>query len=65
LEYELGFKWTGCCNHLQLGLGYYTAFWFNTIATSEYVEAVQNANFNRVSQTIAFTGLSSHLEYRF
>jgi hypothetical protein len=65
LEYELGFKWTGCCNHLQLGLGYYTAFWFNTIATSEYVEAVQNANFNRVSQTIAFTGLVSHAEYRF
>jgi hypothetical protein len=65
LEYELGLSWQGCCGRLRLSAGYYTAFWFNAITTPEYVQAVQNANFVNLGDTIAFDGLTTRVEYRF
>ena len=65
LEYELGIDWTNCCGNLRLGAGYYTAFWFNTVATPKYIQAVQANSFTNVSETITFTGLVAHAEYRF
>jgi len=65
LDYEVGVKWTSCNGHWAAGTGYYTAFWFNTVATQDFVKALQNSDFNHVDRTIAFTGFTSHIEYRF
>ncbi len=65
LEYEVGLDWTSCNGCWRLGAGYYTAFWFNTVATPKYIQAVQANSFTNVSETITFTGLVAHVEYRF
>jgi hypothetical protein len=65
LEYELGVSWTSRRGHLRFSTGYYTAFWFNAITTPQYVQAVQNADFVDLGDTISFTGLVSRCEYRF
>ena len=62
LDYEVGIKWTSCNGHWVAGTGYYTAFWFNTVATQDFVKALQNSDFNHVDRTIAFTGV--HEPYR-
>jgi hypothetical protein len=65
LEYEVGVNWTSPGGHWRSSIGYYTAFWFNTIATPEYVQAVQNADFVDLGETIAFDGLVTRLEFRY
>jgi len=65
LEYEVGLSWTSCGGRLHVTSGYYTAFWFNTVTTSQYIQAVQTANFVDLGQTIAFDGFVTRLEYRF
>lgn len=65
LEYEVGLAWTSCNGRWRINSGYYTAFWFNAITTPEYIQAVQNSDFAHMGQSIAFTGLTSRIEYRF
>jgi Legionella pneumophila major outer membrane protein precursor len=65
LEYELGISWTSARGHWRLSTGYYTAFWFNAITTPQYVQAVQNANFVNLGDTISFDGVVSRCEFRF
>jgi hypothetical protein len=64
LEYEVGLSWTSRRGHWRASAGYYTAFWFNTITTGQFVQAVQNADFVDVGETIAFNGLVTRLEFR-
>lgn len=65
LEYEVGLNWTSRRGHWRVSAGYYTAFWFNTITTQQFVQAVQNADFVDVGETVAFNGLVTRLEFRF
>jgi hypothetical protein len=65
LEYELGGQWTSYDGCWRISLGYYNSFWFNTIETGPFVQAVQNSSFTRLGQGISFAGLTSRLEYRF
>ncbi len=65
VEYEVGVNWTSRNNHWRIATGYYTAFWFNTVSTPQYIQAVQTANFVNLGQTIAFDGLVTRLEFRF
>lgn len=65
LDYEAGVQWVNCSGCCRLAAGYTTSFWFNAIDTAEWIQAVQNQNFTRVGQTIAFTGLAAHAEVRF
>jgi len=65
LEYELGVNFTSRNGHWRWSGGYYTAFWFNAIATPQYVQAVQQADFVDLGETIAFDGLVTRLEFRF
>jgi hypothetical protein len=65
LDYEVGLRWTSCNGHWQVGTGYYTAFWFNTVTTGNFVRAVQFNDFTNVDKTIAFTGLTTRVEFRF
>lgn len=65
LDYEVGLRWTSCNGHWQVGSGYYTAFWFNTVTTGDFVRAVQSNDFTHVDKTIAFTGFTTRVEFRF
>jgi hypothetical protein len=65
LEYEVGINWTNYNGCWRASFGYYNAFWFNTIATPEYVQAVQNADFVDLGETLAFDGLVTRLEFRY
>jgi hypothetical protein len=65
LEYEVGVSWTSPGGHWRATAGYYTAFWFNTITTGQYIQAVQNADFVDVGETIAFNGFVTRAEFRF
>ncbi len=65
LDYEIGVNWTSRNGHWRFSSGYYTAFWFNIISTPQYVQAVQNANFVDLGETVAFDGFVSRLEFRF
>jgi hypothetical protein len=65
LEYEVGFHWTSFSGRWQASAGYYSAFWFNTVSTGDFVRAVQTSDFLNLGQTIAFNGLVTRLEYRF
>ena len=65
LDYEVGLSWISRSGRWRLSSGYYTAFWFNAITTPEYVQAVQNADFVHLGDTIAFTGLTSKVEFRY
>jgi Legionella pneumophila major outer membrane protein precursor len=65
LEYEVGVNWTSFGGHWRFSTGYYTAFWFNSITTGQYIQAVQNADFVGLSETISFDGLVARAEFRF
>jgi hypothetical protein len=65
LETEVGVKWTSCDDHWKLGAGYYTAYWFNTVDTAEFIQAVQTQSFTGASHSIIFTGLVAHAEFDF
>jgi hypothetical protein len=65
LEYEVGLSWTSYSGRWRFSAGYYTAFWFNAITTPQYVQAVQNADFVNLGDTVTFDGLVSRLEFRY
>ncbi len=65
LETEVGLRWISCNDHWKLGAGYYTAYWFNTVDTAEFIQAVQNQSFTGASHAIVFTGLVAHAEFDF
>lgn len=65
LEYELGISWASRSERLRFSAGYYTAFWFNTITTGEFINAVQQSNYLNVGDTMSFDGLTTRVEYRF
>ena len=64
LEYELGLNWTSRGGHWRASAGYYTGFWFNTITTGQFVQAVQTADFVDLGETISFNGFVTRLEFR-
>jgi hypothetical protein len=64
LEYEVGLSWTSRSGHWRTTSGYYTAFWYNTVTTGQFVQAVQNADFVDVGETIAFNGIVTRIEFR-
>jgi hypothetical protein len=65
LELELGGAWTSRGGRFRVSAGYYNSFWFNAVTTPQYVQAVQNANYVNLGQTIAFDGLVTRAEFRF
>jgi hypothetical protein len=65
LEFEVGIRWISANGRWRSSTGYYTAYWFNTIATPQYVQAVQTSDFVNLGQTLTFDGIISRLEYCF
>lgn len=58
LDMEVGFGWTGPEGRLRVTAGYVVNAWFNTVSTSDYIQAVQANNFNGMSNTITFDGFT-------
>lgn len=57
LEFEIGTGWRSPNGLWQFSGGYYFAAWFNTVTSSNFVQAVQNSNYVNVGSTITFDGL--------
>ena len=65
LEFELGGGWTSANNRFQFRAGYYFASWFNTVSTSNYIQAVQTNNYVNVGNAITFDGLVLRGQYNY
>jgi hypothetical protein len=65
LEYELGVAWTSPQGHLRLALGYMVSYWFNTVTTPVFIDAVQADNYVDVGDTLSFDGAVGRVEWVF
>jgi hypothetical protein len=65
LEFEAGVGWESPNDRLRLLDGYYVGGWFNMVTNRSFVDAVQARDFNDLSDTITFNGLTTRLELRF
>jgi len=63
LEYELGAGWQNPNGRLRVTAGYYFAVWFNTLGTSDYIQAVQTLNYVNRNSAITFDGVTARLQY--
>ena len=63
LEYELGAGWQNRSGNFRVSGGYYFACWFNTVSTSNYIQAVQTNNYVNVGNAITFDGLVARAQY--
>lgn len=62
LDYEVGFAWTGPQRKWRFALGYTASFWYNVVTQSEFIGAVQSNNYDDVSDTISFDGVTARIE---
>lgn len=63
LEYELGVGWQNKTGRFRVSGGYYFAAWFNTVSSSNYIQAVQTNNYVNVGNAITFDGVVGRLQY--
>lgn len=63
LEYELGAGWQSKSGRFRVSGGYYFACWFNTVSTSNYIQAVQTNNYVNIGNAITFDGLVGRVQY--
>lgn len=65
LDLELGFGWVSRTGRWQFSGGYLIDAWFNAIDTADYIQAVQQSQFNNLDGTLTFDGLVARIEFRF
>jgi hypothetical protein len=63
-EMELGFQWMDPHKHVRLSIGYLTSVWFNVISAEEVSQGLQGNEFDDLSDTITFDGLTARAEFR-
>jgi hypothetical protein len=67
-DLELGAGWQNECGNLRLSAGYLFSFWYNTVRTNEWINAVQENNFADPSDNFngmtTFDGLTARVEVR-
>lgn len=64
LDLEIGAGWTSPKQHVRLSAGYMVSSWFNTVKVQDFINAVQNNNFNELSNALTFDGLTARAEFR-
>ncbi|MGI9430270.1 MAG: Lpg1974 family pore-forming outer membrane protein [Bythopirellula sp.] len=64
LDLEAGVAWTGRCRRFRASAGYLSSYWFNTLTTMEFINAVQANSYDNASDTLHFEGLTASLEWR-
>jgi len=65
LEWEFGMGWESCCGGFRATAGYYVAAWFNTLTTPEFIRGVQTSDYDDMSGSLSFDGLTIRTEIRF
>lgn len=65
LEAELGVGWQSRCGNWRWTAGWLVSAWTNTLTTTQYISGVQATEFDQLGETLAFSGLSSRLEWRY
>jgi hypothetical protein len=64
-DFELGLAWTNSSGNLRISTGYLAQFWYNTITTPVFIDAVQADNYTDVGDTLSFDGATTRIELRF
>jgi len=64
LELEVGVAWHSEEGHVRIWGGYMINAWLNTITTSDWIQGVQNENYQDLGDTMTFDGLMAGLELR-
>jgi hypothetical protein len=62
-DYELGLAWTGPRKRWRFAAGYTQSYWFNAVTTEGFIDAVQASQFNDISDTLMFDGLTARVEH--
>ena len=66
LEMELGVGWRSRCDRVRISAGYLFMAWLNTLATDEWIAAVNANSFAGLGgDEVTFDGLVAHAEWRF
>jgi hypothetical protein len=65
LDLELGAGWMSANGRVRLTAGYLISAWFNMVTTPEYIQAVQVNNFDGLSDTVTFDGLTARATVQF
>jgi hypothetical protein len=65
LELEMGLGWQTEGGNLRVSSGFYISSWFNAMTMPEVIGAVQARQFNDVSETLTFYGLTTRVEVKF
>ena len=65
LDFELGLSFISQSGRFRMGAGYLVSAWFNTLPTDEVFRTIRNPGYSPGSETITFSGLTTHVEIRF
>ena len=65
LDLELGVGWQGPREHLRVSAGYLVTAWYNVVGNAAWTEAVHQAAFQSISDTLIFDGAVARAEFRF
>ena len=65
LDLELGFGWVGPRRRLKFSGGYLVSTWFNVVKTEDFINAVQNSDFDDLSGILTFDGLVARATWEF
>lgn len=64
LDLEAGLSWTGPCGRWKVSSGYVSSYWFNTLTTAEFIDAVQANSYDNAADTLTFDGFTARIERR-
>jgi len=62
-ELELGFGWRSKGGRLSFTCGYNMTAWMDTVKTGNFIQAIQENNYNGLNDKITFDGLVMRTEY--
>ncbi|MBW3597321.1 MAG: hypothetical protein KY475_08605 [Planctomycetes bacterium] len=63
-EFELGLEWLSPRERLRLSAGYMASVWFNMVTMEDYLESIQQNQFDDQGDTLTFDGLTARVEIR-
>jgi hypothetical protein len=65
IDLELGLGWVGPRRRLKFSGGYLVSTWFNVVKTDDWIDAVQESDYNDLSGVITFDGLVARVMWEF
>ena len=65
IDLELGLGWVGPRRRLKFSGGYLVSTWFNVVKTDDFINAVQNSDYEGLSGILTFDGLVARATWEF